>query len=198
MRVYIRHGHKAYKNGKPSRFETYGYPKVYLHDPPLTRRGVIEAEYLAERLIELYGPPDVIITSPYLRARETAASMAGVVIEASHPVRLVCCNDVAEYLGNHGSATLDVESTTEEYNPPHPETFHAFRCRVNRHAETWSSRDVTWIITHGIVINEILRPYYPKYPIPYLGYIVIPDLGCRPDLYLDPNQDRPVTSAQTT
>lgn len=191
MRIYIRHAHKAYKNGKPlvqknnitsSKDQRYSYA----HDPPLTQEGKKAASRLAEELLKKYPVPTQIITSPYLRARETAAIMAGVIVKKYSPtsIQILCQTDLSEYLGNHCKYQLDVTPATARHNPPHPENFYRFRERIENHYSNWlPSEEVTWVITHGIIINEILRPFYPKQQIPYLGYIVSYAPDKEPDIF---------------
>ena len=193
MRIYIRHAHKAYKNGRPlvqkgNHLSSKDQRYSYAHDPPLTAEGKKAASDLAEELLKKYPVPTQIITSPYLRARETAAIMAGVIVKKYSPasIQILCHTELSEYLGNHSKYLLDVTPATARHNPPHPETFYRFRERIERHYTSWQpSEEVTWVITHGIIINEILRPYYPKQQIPYLGYIVAYTPDKEPELFFD-------------
>lgn len=197
MRIYIRHAHKSYKNGKPlvqknnvtsSKNQRYSYA----HDPPLTHEGKKAAVQLAEELLRKYPVPTQIITSPYLRARETAAIMAGVIVKKYSPasIQILCQADLSEYLGNHSKYQLDVTPATARHNPPHPESFYRFRERIEQHYNSWQpSEEVTWVITHGIIINEILRPFHPKQQIPYLGYIVTQSPDKEPELFFDKKED---------
>ena len=190
MRIYIRHAHKAYKNGRPLAQKGNTVPSKdqrysYAHDPPLTREGKKAASELAEELLKKYPVPTQIITSPYLRARETAAIMVGVIVKKYSPssIQILCQTEISEYLGNHSKYPLDVTPATERHNPPHPESFYRFRERIEHHYNRWQpSEDVTWVITHGIIINEILCPFHPKQQIPYLGYIVAYDPSKEPEL----------------
>lgn len=194
MRIYIRHAHKSYKNGQPlvekSKVRTNREQRFsYAHDPPLTREGRKAAAKLAEELLSKYPTPAHIITSPYLRARETAAIMAGVIVKKYSPttIQISCQAELSEYLGNHNRESLDVAPSTAKHSPPHPETFFQFRARIAEHYKSWleadEETDVTWIITHGIVINELLHTHYHKRPIPYLGYMVMTKATERPKLF---------------
>lgn len=174
MRIYIRHAQKAYRNGKPFPNSGEEFKRYYAHDPPLTQEGRKEAEKVAEKLLRLYPVPTHIITSPYLRARETAAIMAGVIVKRNSPatIEILCQSDISEYLGNHCNQAIDVNPSTAKHKPPHPESYYSFRDRIQEHYQGWEKAEtVTWIITHGIVINEIIRPWYGRRKIPYLGYI---------------------------
>lgn len=196
MRIYIRHAEKAYKNGKPFLPKSNVMPErayTYAHDPPLTRRGRKAAKLLAEELLRKYPTPVQIITSPYLRTRETAIAMAKVVVRKCPPasIKITCQEDISEYLGNHVGIPLDVSPSTGIHRPPHPENFYQFRNRIKQHYISWDeSSEVTWVITHGIVITEILRPFVDKrVMVPYLGYIVAYSPYSLPELYL--SEDRP-------
>ena len=52
---------------------------------PLTRRGRTQAEELARRLHDEEQAPDTVLTSPLLRARQTAAAIAGQFGLAAEP-----------------------------------------------------------------------------------------------------------------
>jgi broad specificity phosphatase PhoE len=89
--LYLRHGEKEYANGKS---------RIFPLDPPLTAAGRRVARFNFLRLLEQYGPPQQIITSPYLRARETALialeviyDQTGCIIPIYHDV------NISEYLG---------------------------------------------------------------------------------------------------
>lgn len=168
MRIYIRHAQKAYRNGRaPSNNPN--------HDPPLTERGKRETRKLAEKLLQYYSVPTRIITSPYLRARQTALILAEVVAAKSRSIAVKCERDLSEYLGNHSDKSLDVTIETAMHNPPHPESYSCFQQRILRYHCTYikGDQEVIWIVTHGIVINEILNFWgLPQIKIPYLGYLV--------------------------
>lgn len=61
----VRHGNAAWKNSQASDFER-----------PLTRRGQAEAEALARHLLARQLVPDLLMTSPALRAKQTTEILA--------------------------------------------------------------------------------------------------------------------------
>jgi len=193
MRIYIRHAHKAYRNGDPpvpkdQVTSSKDLKYSYAHDPPLTSEGKKEAAFLAEELLKKYPVPTLIITSPYLRARETAIIMARVIVKKYSPasIQILCQNEISEYLGNHTEISLDVSPGTARHRPPHPETFYRFRQRIRNHYSSWKrSKEVIWVITHGVVINEIIRPFYSRQKVPYLGYIVAESPEEPPELHFN-------------
>lgn len=168
MRIYIRHAEKAYKNGKPK-------SNGHAHDPPLTFPGETDAVILAEKLLKLYPPPCKIITSPFLRTRSTAKNMARVVAkEIGTPVPIICAPELSEYLGNHPEGCIDLDPDTAKHNPPHPENFSMFQKRVRKYHENSEESGVVWIVTHGLVIREIVRP--TNINLKPLGYVIfLPD-----------------------
>ncbi len=174
MRIYIRHAEKAYQNGKSENF---------IHDPDITSDGREESRALAQNLIKLYGIPKVIISSPFMRCRETALEM---LEEVKSDIRLKCDPLISEYLGNHNRVKLDVREDTLIHHPPHPETFVHFECRVRCHNDSMRDFDrssgVVWIVTHGLVINRIIgcMGYKGNEKLPYLSCFLVRQIGgCR-------------------
>lgn len=146
-RIYIRHGDKAYGNGKVEK---------YKHDPPLTIIGVKEMTTLTLSLLEKYRLPQYIISSPYRRCRESAGHIIKTIyLNTGKEIPLFIDVNVSEYLGNHKKSRLDVYPETMKYNPPHPETFHNFRQRIIDHDS--KCPDNVWVVTHGIVIDTVAR-----------------------------------------
>lgn len=147
MIIYIRHAEKEYNNG---------HSESYKFDPNITEEGMEKTRILANKLLEEYGKPDVIICSPYLRTRETADLISKVV-----GVDYRIDKFLSEYLGNHKYEKLDVHEETKKYNPPHPETFRKFQTRVYKHntyMNKFSDKKV-WIVTHGLFITELSKIY---------------------------------------
>ena len=159
--IYIRHADKDFKNGNSNLFK---------HDPGITETGVYHAKNIAQRLIEEYGEPVKIISSPYRRTRETALIMNSMCKNPFEDIQIDC--SLSEYLGNHNNVPLDVTISTEIHRPPHPESFEAMRMRVKNHVdkirkisekkrekgekgEIEKREEVVWFITHGIIIKQI-------------------------------------------
>ena len=149
-RIYIRHADKQYKNMDSELFK---------HDPGITKIGVERSKKVAEKLIEQYGEPTKIISSPFRRARETAMVMNSILKTPFEEI--VIDNSISEYLGNHADSPLDVTQATKVHNPPHPETFDDMKKRVKKHIDKMYKQDhdtpkgVVWIITHGLIMKQI-------------------------------------------
>lgn len=169
-RIYIRHAEKEYSNGDSD---------MYKHDPGITERGVQKSKMVAKYLIDKWGIPSKIISSPYKRTRETASVMksviSGPVISSKtisappgyekrpDPIKIVIDRDVSEYLGNHRNIPIDVTESTLTYDPPHPESFSEMRLRVRTHNDkitnslsgSGNRTGPIWIVTHGLIIKEL-------------------------------------------
>ncbi len=150
-RIYIRHADKEYVNGDAN---------MYKHDPGITDSGVRKTIMVAQHLIEQWGLPDLIVSSPYRRTRETAEIMQRVTIAQGKKVNIYIDSDLSEYLGNHRTTPIDVTESTLVYDPPHPETFLEMKDRVRSHNDKISSfiqnsNGVIWIITHGLIIKQV-------------------------------------------
>lgn len=173
MRIYIRHGEKEYKNG-----QSRGC------DPPLTKRGREETLLLAERLYSNFGLPTLIISSPFLRARETALLLRAKVAELSRKskeeIPLLCDRKVGEYLGNQSPASQSLlTSETLSYHPLLEDNISSFLVRVREHNDILGSLEkdnfTFWIVSHGLVIKKLARfngYFLPGYPNCLSGLII--------------------------
>lgn len=149
-RIYIRHADKAYKNMESEFFK---------HDPGITQTGVERAKRVARKLIDEYGIPTKIVSSPFRRARETAMIMNMILENPFEEIEIDI--NLSEYLGNHNNIPLDVTTATLVHNPPHPETFNDMKLRVKKHVEKMrknnntNTNETVWFITHGLIIKQI-------------------------------------------
>ena len=111
------------------------------------------------KLIEEYGIPDKIVSSPFRRARETAMVM-NMCLENPFEEILIDTN-LSEYLGNHNNVPLDVTTATKIHDPPHPETFDDMKLRVRKHVHKMrkkknsDKKQTIWFITHGLILKQI-------------------------------------------
>lgn len=145
--MYIRHGPKAYKNGANVEYSL---------DPGLTEAGKSAAHTKFTELINRYGPPAQIVTSPYFRARETALIAQHVINEMTGVVVPVMAEPlIGEYLGHqsHKNLSTSLRPETLSYRPIPPENWKQYSARVRLH--TRKSVGNTWYITHGIVIQSV-------------------------------------------
>lgn len=149
-RIYVRHGNKEYMNGDAD---------IYKHDPGITEYGMKKCKIVAKKLIENWGYPSRIISSPYRRCRETAMVLNSCLEKPFEEIFIDV--DLSEYLGNHKNVPIDVTQETKIYRPPHPETFEDMIQRVKKHNDRARRRaneldnGVIWYITHGLIIKQL-------------------------------------------
>ena len=158
--IYIRHADKDFSNGNSEYFK---------HDPGITEIGVERSKKIATELVELYGEPERIISSPYRRTRETSLVMNTMLKRPLDEIEIN--SDLSEYLGNHSGVPLDVTMPTKIHKPPHPETFEQMKKRVKKHLNKFRKTEgVIWVVTHGLIIRQISIHYDIKTSkqIPYL------------------------------
>lgn len=160
--IYIRHGEKKYSNRKS---------KTYPLDPELTEIGKKQVENKLIMLLDKYGIPEKILTSPFLRTRETA-SIAQLMIlkEKKVFVPIVVEPQIGEYLGNQKNVCLlnEVRPDTYLYRPIASETLTKFSERVGTHVETTMSENdgMIWHVTHGLFIQKVCKFYNVKIKYP--------------------------------
>lgn len=166
--LYIRHAQKLYHNGGSDAFPL---------DPGLTQEGKFKARERFHQLLQKYGPPPKIVSSPYLRARETAQIAHDVILEETGSSVVITYDPaIGEYLGHQKTRNIqtDLHPETLACNPFPPETWNQYSYRVRKHISTPQSGG--WYITHGIVIDSIA--FFHKKKIPYpdeLGGVAIQD-----------------------
>ena len=145
--LYIRHAQKLYRNGSSSTFSL---------DPGITNEGREAAKLKFSQLIKLHGIPSKIISSPYLRTRETAQIAHDVIFEASgKSIEITYEPLIGEYLGHHNNKDISkcLRSETLIHNPIFPEDWVHYSQRIRKYLER--DHDFGWYITHGIVIQSI-------------------------------------------
>lgn len=154
MRIYIRHATKQYDNGKSQN---------YSHDPGITEDAKNDTLDIAKKLISEFGIPNMIICSPYRRARETALIMNSYLESINEKKIIYCDVKISEYLGNHRNDKLDVTNETLIFNPPHPENFYQMCQRIKLHDsymnQNYNQNNIIWIISHGLIIRELAKLY---------------------------------------
>jgi broad specificity phosphatase PhoE len=174
--VYIRHAAKEYNNG-------HAPPGKPQHDPSISRSSFRQCQEVGTKLVQDFNSPSMVITSPYLRTRQTASKLSYAIpsdLEDENRQLFIDTN-IAEYLGNqHGE--IDIEDDTyryslkenstgeEEFPLKTRETKLELNERIMRHLlmmqilhdkekeATQISPEVhktVWVITHGLVIATI-------------------------------------------
>jgi broad specificity phosphatase PhoE len=171
--VWIRHAEKKYKNGKGGIWDKQ-------HDP-----GIIEDESpvydVVRKIADEYGVPDKILTSPFLRTRQTSNIIKKILLQKyDKNVEICICNNVREYLGfcksKDGYADLDYQTEKHIGGPVKlKETMLNLTLRLESHINTLKKTETNvWVITHGILMSKIYELYtgeQPDRPNP-LDYII--------------------------
>lgn len=173
MRIYVRHAEKEYNNGQSI---------IHPFDPPATERGIEKASALADKLYSSFGAPTLIVSSPFLRTRQTASAIRSRLFEKTGiAVPIVCDKRVGEYLGNHRISGDDGLFThqTKDLDPLLEDNISHFNSRLREHNDIMGSLDKDhfsfWIVTHGLVIKKLSRfngCFFPGYPAFLSGIIV--------------------------
>lgn len=169
--LFIRHSVKEYTNGKST---------AYPLDPDLTEKGVVLAHDKFALLVEKYGVPNKIVTSPYLRTRRTAEIAQQVIYDTKGiVVDIVCDNYLSEYLNYDKYHNIKLEEAlkpeTLEYNPMLPETRAQHKKRMYDVVSNYTPN--VWLITHGFNVYTIalLKGYNIKHPKEMCGIIISDD-----------------------
>ena len=161
--LYIRHGEKQFENKKSD---------IFSLDPGLTQQGKIKAEKHFYDLLDTYVMPESIITSPYLRARETShIAQNSIYNKTGIWIPVFIDIDLGEYLGNHTGSDLSKELTpgTLHYNPIPIENWQKFSDRIEGYfsREKINKSKNIWHITHGLVIQTIAKLYGTRIQRPH-------------------------------
>lgn len=153
MVIVIRHSEKAYKNGR-------GGDGTLALDPPLTHNGVKMAEQKFEALVDRFGPPNIIISSPFLRARQTAEIARNTIFaKTGKKVKISYNKYIGEFTGNKKHLNIQdcVESTTWNLGVLNHENIQMFNKRIERHSQKYSVDKNVWYVTHGIVVKRMCK-----------------------------------------
>lgn len=164
--LYIRHANKEYKNGNNDEFSL---------DPDITEEGKIAALNKFKLLCDKYGAPERIISSPYLRARNTSEIARKVIFEKTGIyIEIDYDNQLGECLKNQLDKDLSIclRPETLIHNPIHHETLQHYNNIIRNHVK--KSKYNTWYITHGFNIYTIasLKKYKIKYPDELCGIVI--------------------------
>ena len=147
--LYIRHGERMSRN----------------IDTPVTEEGLIKAKERAVKLLEFYGEPDYIVTSPYLRCRQTAAAINSYFDTPKQiyvDTRISSKSMALKRVSLSGDVTKvgSVSATTLIHSPPLNEPRGNVKNRIMDHRIEYQSKSMNiWFVTHRGCINDILEIY---------------------------------------
>jgi len=158
---FIRHGQKLWNNGrKPN------WMKGYSHDPPLNMVCKKDIQTTSLQIVAEHIPTE-IISSPFLRCRQTAILIHESLNGRGIKVPVIVDSDLGEYLGNWKIGTsghsrqidpiVDISPETLAYihEQDRVETMPQFEERMSRIlTKNWAQKSV-WVVTHGLVISTL-------------------------------------------
>ena len=153
VRIFFRHGEKAHHNLQVDR--------PYPYDSDITKNDLSKAQAAVERLLEEFGPPTELITSPYRRCIQTSnwlLNLAEDIDPAVSSVHFVVDPRLSEYYGSIKTIDLGyIHPDTIHYHPlihiGRESLVEAVRGVVGDAKE--SSEEVVWYVTHGTVLARI-------------------------------------------
>jgi len=168
MIPFIRHGEKLWANGRKPK-----QARGYSHDPPIDRKQAGAIHDLADELYQ-ETKPCKIITSPFLRCRQTAEEIQTFLRRNyRHKIAIEVDTDLREYLGHWKEGTSGLPHQIEISKDISPgtlsyltevkviETMIEFKERIGRlPMKEWAKKPV-WVVTHGIVIFFLYKSFCP-------------------------------------
>lgn len=165
----IRHGPKAWDNGKKPRFTDLDGES---HDPPLDYDNLeadLKCMRLADRILNQEDAPTMILSSPFLRCRQTAELMNSRMIFHNEDHLTIIPNPLfREYLGNWKTDQIRITEETNQLlhrDTKLCEDWADFELRMQQACQfvkhtfdsVVDSNESIWIISHRIVIRELKR-----------------------------------------
>ncbi len=162
--IYFRHG-----------------PRLNLNlDPPLKPSSQEEVQMVGRRISSLYGIPNSIITSPYLRTRQTAEIFdqlftphPGVLADPRLSEKL----NIRKRTGRGPPGEYDPITASYQGLSKVGETDLQVKARLFKHLTSFGSDfEETWLVTHGYILEALVEMYGAKvpFPPPSLSALVIP------------------------
>lgn len=172
--MLVRHGEKDYKNNK-------GPPGKPRHDPELK----CSERIIAKKILTYFynhGFPDKIISSPFLRTRQTSK-----IIKKFLPlnIEIIIDKEVEEFLGFQKpiGKLADLDKETAKYTQPKLgiEKYNEIQNRILKFYTKIkkNNQENILVITHGILINKLANYFNLKVNhINELEGIIIKDNEC--------------------
>lgn len=185
MIIYLRHGSDE------------GEDPTFAHDQKvvMTKENQEDITKVGKFLVAKYGTPDMIVCSPFKRAKDTFDIMKKTGVIAPD-YKLFVDTRVGRYFSSkEKNAGPEVRQETLEMGAKVYDPWDKFKERVYRHVDqvtadgfTKSRHKIMWVITHTLVIKEVakylnfempeyyeflqwvcLRSHGPRYPISFMA-----------------------------
>lgn len=174
FRLYLRHANDE-------------HPKIdkirqHRHDTHLNKKEKKNNYNKIKKLINTYGPPDVIHFSPFTRIRESIDLILNVVKHyyPNHHIDLIIDNNLSRYFNRKEQLDPSVSTNTIKFNPPIEEKKEDFNNRILQHLKFMKTsylNQKVWCVTHALVYKRIAHYHFVNIPehIPFLDSFVEPD-----------------------
>lgn len=167
MIIFIRHAEKLFENGNSEQ---------YALDPGITKEGAKKARIKFRNLIRQYGIPPQIISSPYLRTRQTALIAQKTIFDLTGiKTPIIYEPAIGEYLGFQKNINVhkDLLAQTLHLHPVTKETWKQYSKRIYDFTQYITDRSFDgWFISHGLVIQSIsfFKGNKIEYPLALAGW----------------------------
>jgi broad specificity phosphatase PhoE len=159
--IWIRHANKLYCNGKAPE-------GCHQHDSPIQEDSIKYIHSKVDSLIKEFGFPTKICVSPFLRTRQTVEKMLQRLYvldtKKTSKITIESDTDISEYLGFQkpfGDEADVSEETASIFEKKIilGESLKNLNYRVKSHITRLNiieeNPEIVWIITHGIILNNI-------------------------------------------
>lgn len=144
---------------------------TFVHDAKIKRKGKKDCRKKVIELIEHYGAPKVIVTSPFLRARQTAKVMKEEIKKLNDSkVRIIIDSSLGRFFTHDQRNQPQIRPETTTYNPIIDKCDHDMKRRIRQHLTKVISREyhkkpeVVWCISHGVIIKKLMEFIGQKAP----------------------------------
>ena len=137
------------------------------HDTHITKKGIDAAAKLAKSLIKEHGHPVRVYCGPFRRTLETLESMKK---SFAQPVEVVIDPRLSRYFTSKEKKSPLVSQQTINLKPPIMESWKNFQYRIKKHVRElkrknlFNSRNITFVITHCLVLKEVAKIFGVKLP----------------------------------
>lgn len=167
MIIYIRHSHDSYPDA------------THAHDHRLSKKGLRLASKMGNKLIRKYGVPNLVLCSPFQRARQTAEQM--LIDHQGKKPHIKYDKHLSRFFSRREQKSPDIAPSTDEFDIPIYEDRDKFQKRVDKFLhhinkkQYENSRRVVWVITHALVYKRIAQVLDVEVPehIPFCAYFKV-------------------------
>jgi len=144
---------------------------TFTHDAKITKRGKRECQKATLDLVEKYGVPRTIVTSPFLRARQTSKIMKDIIKKTKGAkVKIIVDRSLGRFFTHEQRVKPEIRPETVTYNPIIDKSPREMIKRIKKHLRKVISKDyhkrseVFWCISHGVIIKKLVEALGQKAP----------------------------------